>query len=90
MVYIQEKRQRPQNVINIFEYIEPSQQETLKAGVDLDLNWSFLVTVNVAILSFTRFVLVNFTDFLPENSQLFVCFCVREYTFRWAVFVYFN
>ena len=36
-------------------------------GVDLDLNLSLLVTVNVAILSFTRFLLVTFSDLLTKN-----------------------
>ena len=36
-------------------------------GVDLNLNLSFLVTNNVAILSFTKFVVVTFGDLLTRN-----------------------
>ena len=36
-------------------------------GIDLGLNLSFLVTVKVAVLSFTRFVLVTFRDLLIKK-----------------------
>ena len=36
-------------------------------GVDIYLNLSFLDAVNVAILSFTRFVLMTFRDLLTKN-----------------------
>ena len=55
-------------------------------GVGLILKLFFFVTVNVAILSFTRFVLVTFKDLLTSQSHLFVSFSVREYTVECVVF----
>ena len=59
-------------------------------GVDLDLNLSFLVTVNVAILWFT----VCTSDFQgsvdqESHSQLFVSFSSQEYTFIGPVSIFF-
>ena len=77
---VHEKYRKPKKSLNVRETSESTEmysiflntynhhnKKMLKLGVNLDLNLSFLVTVNVAILSFTRFVPVSFRDLLTRN-----------------------
>ena len=59
-------------------------------GVDLSLSLSFLVTNNVAILSFTIFVLVTFRDLLTRNPIPNCLFLFLSRSLRLEKFFYFS